>query len=113
MRRMASPVSADPDPVDVRRARSAITRLHRAELAVQAARQERDEAIARMLEQGASLGRIATLLGVSRALVYQTDLRVRKALSRAHKAAQQEASNLQSSKPASKNQASKRQASKG
>jgi len=105
MRRMASPVSADPDPVDVRRARAAITRLRRAELAVETARQDRDEAIARMLERGVSLGRIATLLGVSRALVYQTDLRVRKAISRAQRASRQEAdilpaSNLQASKTA-------------
>jgi hypothetical protein len=79
---MASPLSADADPDDVRRAKEAIARLERAEAAVEAARFDRDEAILSMLEHGVSLGRVARQLGMSRALVQQTAVRVVRARSR-------------------------------
>jgi transposase-like protein len=82
---MASPLSADADPEQVQRARAAIACLELAEAAVEAARLERDEAIVAMLEKGVSLGRVARHLGMSRALVQQTRMRVTKARARSER----------------------------
>ena len=59
-----------------------MTRLERAEAEVEAARLDRDEAIVQMLDHGVSLGRVATQLGLSRALVQQTASRVARARAR-------------------------------
>jgi hypothetical protein len=89
---MASPLSADADPDELRRAKAAMARLERAEAAVEAARLERDEAIIEMLEHGVSLGRVARQLGMSRALVQQTAVRVVRARARRGIAAAQQRS---------------------
>jgi hypothetical protein len=59
-----------------------MARLESAEAAVEAARLERDEAIIEMLQHGVSLGRVARQLGMSRALVQQTAVRVVRARAR-------------------------------